>query len=80
MQNIQTELTMQMQGNFARLIPIPEWNNYYSYPTQGGLRSLVFNARKNGFEKVIRRIGGRVLIKEDAFFEWVEDTNKIKEK
>ena len=76
MQTVEKLSENELQGNYARLIPIPEWNKYYSYPTQGGLRSLVFQAHKNGFDKVIRRIGGRVLIKEDAFFQWVEDTNR----
>lgn len=62
----------------ARLIPVTKWNKYYDYPTIGGLRSLIFNENTNGFNKVVRRIGGRVLIKEDAFFEWVENTNANK--
>ena len=57
------------------LIPVTKWNDYHLYPTIGALRALIFNAHKNGFDKVIRRIGGRVLIKEDAFFEWVEEVN-----
>lgn len=59
-----------------RLIPVSKWNNYYDYPPIGGLRSLIFNAKNNGFNKVIRRIGRRVLINENKFFEWVEETNK----
>lgn len=44
--------------------------------TQGCLRTLIFNARSNGFDKVIRRIGGRVLIKLSAFNQWIEETGK----
>lgn len=66
-----TETTVQ-----DRLIPIPRWRDYYDYPTIGSLRALIFNANKNGFDKVIRRINGRVLIKESAFFDWVEEINK----
>lgn len=43
--------------------------------TTGCLRALIFNARFNGFDKVIRRIGGRVLIKLSAFNQWVEEKN-----
>lgn len=67
-----------MQNNSIKsnnLIPVTKWNLYHDYPTIGALRALIFNADKNGFNKVIRRIGGRVLIKEDAFFEWVEEQN-----
>jgi len=58
-----------------RLIPVTKWNNYHPYPTIGALRALIFNANKNGFDKVIRRINSRILINEQAFFEWVEDIN-----
>ncbi len=58
-----------------RLIPVTKWAEYYDYPTVGALRALIFNAKKNGFEKVIRRINSRVLIKESAYFDWVEEIN-----
>jgi hypothetical protein len=66
-----------MQTENIRLIPVTQWNNYHTYPTIGALRALIFNADKNGFNKVIRRIGGRVLLHEQAFFKWVEEINKV---
>lgn len=67
-----------MSSNETRLIPVTKWNDYYDYPTIGGLRALIFNADKNGFNKVIRRIGSRVLLNEQAFFDWVEEINDKK--
>jgi len=42
--------------------------------TQSSLRWLIFNIEKkgNGFEKVVRRIGRRILINEPDFFEWLD--------
>lgn len=54
-------------------IPVPNWNNHYEWPPIGGLRSLIFNKDKNGFYKVVKKVGKRVLIDEAAFFEWVEN-------
>ena len=54
----------------TRLIPVTKWNEYHSWPPIGGLRHLIFNEHSNGFDKVIRRIGRRVLIDEQPFFEW----------
>jgi hypothetical protein len=49
------------------------------YPafTTGGLRSLIFNAEKNGLAKsgAIVRIGRKVLLSEEKFFSWVEAQN-----
>lgn len=59
-----------------RLIPVPKWNLHHEWPPQGGLRHLIFFAKTNGFDSVIRRVGRRILIDEDAFFEWVESNGR----
>lgn len=50
------------------------------YPTftVGALRALIFNADKNGFDKVFIRFSptgkrGRILINVSKFFEWLEE-------
>jgi hypothetical protein len=60
------------QRPLGRLIPVTDWSNYHVWPTEGGLRHLIFNAEKNGFDKVVRRVGRRCLINEQAFFEFVD--------
>ena len=59
-----------------RLIPLTEWPQHHSWPPVGGLRHLVFNASSNGFDKVIKRAGRRVLIDEGAFFDWVDNQSE----
>lgn len=54
----------------TRLIPVTKWNMYHQYPSQSGLRWLIFNEKQNGFNDVVKRIGRRVLIDEKKFFEW----------
>jgi len=59
-----------------RLIPVPEWNNYHSWPPQGGLRHLIFNEKTNGFASAFKRVGRRVLIDEAEFFACIERENQ----
>lgn len=59
----------------TRLIPLTEWPEHHEWPPMGGLRHLVFHAKRNGFNTVIRRVGRRILIDEAAFFAWVEKQN-----
>jgi len=59
-----------------RLIPVPKWSQYHEWPPKGGLRHLIFYANTNGFDRVIRRVGRRVLIDEEAFFQWVESNGR----
>ena len=66
---------MNSSSTDTRLIPVTEWNKHYDWPTLGGLRHLIFFAKTNGFWKVIRRVGRRVLIDERAFFAWVDSVN-----
>lgn len=59
----------------SSLIPVTNWNDRHPWPPVGGLRHLIFFADTNGFNKVIRRIGRRILIDEAAFFEWANSQN-----
>ena len=55
--------------------PVTKWHEHHQWPPLGGLRHLIFFAASNGFHKVIRRVGRRVLIDETAFFQWVDERN-----
>lgn len=57
------------------LIPVTKWNEKHPYPSVSQLRWHIFRP-ENGFEKCIVRIGKRVLIDEEAYFEWVHHQNK----
>jgi hypothetical protein len=67
---------MNMEMTNTKLIPVNEWVKHHPWPPIGGLRHLIFNEETNGFNKVVRRIGSRVLIDEAAFFEWVNEVTK----
>jgi hypothetical protein len=69
---------MQKQLN-TRLIPVTAWNEFHPWPPVGGLRHLIFYASQNGFDSVVKKVGGRVLIDEAAFFAWANCAGKTKE-
>jgi hypothetical protein len=68
--------TMSEDHNTRRLIPVTKWNEHHEWPPIGGLRHLIFHAESNGFEKVIRRIGRRVLLDESEFFIWIDEEKR----
>ena len=55
-----------------RLIPVTKWNEYHPWPPIGGLRHLIFYENQNGFAHCVVRLGRRVLIDEERFFEWAD--------
>jgi hypothetical protein len=61
------------QDKSTRFVPVTKWPDLHPWPNIGGLRHLIFNAQKNGFNKVIVRAGRRVLLDERAFFEWLDE-------
>jgi hypothetical protein len=59
-----------------RIIPVTKWAEHHAWPSTSALRNLIFHADKNGFDAVVRRVAGRVLIDETAFFTWAENAAK----
>jgi hypothetical protein len=59
-----------------RYISVPSWEKHHDWPKAAGLRHLIFHRHKNGFDKVIKKVGKRVLIDEAAFFNWINEQNK----
>jgi hypothetical protein len=70
---------MSQENQTRRLIPLTSWNSIHSYPPLGQLRNLVFNAEKTGFGNCIRRVGKRILIDEQKYFEWVDQQSNKQE-
>lgn len=61
----------------TRLIPVPKWNEYHAWPPTGGLRHLIFQRHKNGFDAVLVRPSRVWLIDEKKFFEWLNSREYI---
>ena len=73
-----TEVQNSSQNTIPDLIPLSKFNEYFKYPSVGALRQYNFNAHRNGFDKVIRRIGCRLYIFMPAFKEWVDNGTRQK--
>jgi hypothetical protein len=54
------------------LMKISKFSSKYESFSESALRHYIFNADRNGFSKAIKRIGRKVLIDEEEFFNWIE--------
>ena len=53
---------------------VRQFKNEFPAFTEGGLRWLIFNAASNGLDDhdVLVRVGRRVYLDVDRFFEWID--------
>ncbi|MBW8036495.1 MAG: hypothetical protein FVQ79_12940 [Planctomycetes bacterium] len=62
-----------------RLIPVAKWDQYHPWPSPQSIRNRL-HAAKGGkdpeFLECIVKVGGRVLIDEAKFFNWIELTSE----
>lgn len=63
-------MATQIEGR--RLATVKQLPKIYPAFTESSLRWLIFNGKKNGFSKCLRRIGRKVLIDLDAFEAFVD--------
>lgn len=58
-----------------KLLTVNQFVEEHNFTTHGGMRYLIFNAKENKLEKAIKRIGRKILIDEQKFFEWINEQN-----
>jgi hypothetical protein len=75
-QRISSSLKKPSNQATQRFIPLVDWPKYHPWPPIGGLRHLVFHSASNGFRRVYKKCGRRILIDEQKFFEFLEQKNQ----
>lgn len=53
------------------LILLRDFNKYFKYPSIGTLRQF-YHYKKYGFEKCVKKIGGRIYIKISELIQWFD--------
>lgn len=60
-----------------RFLTVKDFLEEVDWPSsEASLRWLIFNQKANGFSKVIRRSGRRILISLSDFQEWIDEQHK----
>lgn len=62
-----------MENNYLTVKQFAEKHPAFS---ESSLRYHIFHARNNGFSKVILRVGRKILIQENVFFDWVKEQSQ----
>lgn len=54
-------------------LTVAQLSERYPAFTQGSIRWLIFNGKSNGFNKVVRKIGRKVVLKLSDFKKYIEE-------
>ena len=60
----------------SNLLTVKQFAEKHPAFSEASLRYHIFHEEKNGLNAALVRIGRKILIKEDAFFEWVDSLNQ----
>jgi len=52
----QTDTLTHAKINPGEFIPVPKWEQYHAWPSEAGLRYLIFNRKHNGFDRCVKRV------------------------
>ena len=63
------------QNTLTNYFTVKQFAEKFPFVSQSSLRWMIFNAEKNGFNKVIKRIGAKILINADLFEDWLKEIN-----
>lgn len=62
--------------HYPNFLTVKQLVSKYPWLTLGGVRHFLFFSKQNGLHTAIKRMGRKVLIDEDRFFNWIEEHNK----
>jgi hypothetical protein len=63
----------------SNLLTVKQFAEKHPAFSQHSLRYLIFHEKSNGLNSAIARIGRKILIREAAFFDWVDAQQTSKE-
>ncbi len=69
-----TAVPHQYQKNF---LTIKQWLEKYRTIPEGGIRHLIFTNKDNFNARVVKKLGRKVLLDEQAFLSYIDDHSKI---
>jgi len=69
-----------MDQNYEKsktLLSIEQLSQRHPAFSPSAIRHLIFDAKTNGFDQVIFRVGRKVVLEESAFVNWVLQKNEV---
>ncbi len=57
---------------------VKQWAATQNWPSEHGMRAIIFNQKPYRAEHCFKKMGSRVLIDREAFYKWLETNPKYK--
>lgn len=55
------------------LLSVSQFCQKHEWANVGGIRHLLFNRETNGFDRCVVRLGRKILLDENAVFDWLRE-------
>jgi len=65
----------EIKDNINRYLTIKQFATKFASFSESTLRNLLFKKTDPGFNKCIKRLGGKIYIDTKTFFEWIDSQN-----
>jgi hypothetical protein len=62
----------------SNLLTVKQFAEHHPAFSEASLRYHIFHEETNGLSSALVRVGRKILIKEDAFFDWIESLQENK--
>ena len=69
-------MTLSSNQHLKSFLTLKQWLEKYSAIPEGGIRHLIFTNRDNFNERVVKKLGRKILLDEHAFLTYIDEHTK----
>jgi hypothetical protein len=69
-------MTVSINHNQKSFLTVKQWLNKYPAIPEGGIRHLIFTNKDNFNSRVVKKLGRKILLDEQAFLSYIDEHSK----
>ena len=70
-------MSMSVHLNTNNFLTLKQWLQRYQAIPEGGIRHLIFTNKDNFNNRVVKKLGRKILLDELAFLSYIDEHSKI---
>ncbi len=70
-------MTLSSNQRLKSFLTLKQWLEKYPAIPEGGIRHLIFTNKDNFNERVVKKLGRKILLDEHAFLSYIDEHTKV---